>query len=342
MGEIHYEMLWDCDACGTRGLLGVSHRHCPACGAAQNPERRYFPAPGEEVEAKNHVFSGVDWRCAYCDSPNAAAAKFCVNCSAGQDGAKPVALKFDGQGAALPGSPASPPPTPVPASQFVSNAASPGRGGKGWLILLLLAVFAVAGIGSLIAMFLTTTETAVTVGTKTWERSIAIERFSPASDAAWCDSLPAGAYDISRSREVRSQRKIEDGQNCTEKRVDKGDGSFVKQQECTPRYRDEPVYDERCRYRINRWLVDRQIVATQDSAPQPEWPSVRLASALRAETLGAEREGGRSEHYRVVLQAGGEQWTCDLPESRWRSLAPGKGATVAVRALGGADCDSLR
>ncbi|MFZ2308904.1 MAG: hypothetical protein WAW34_16345 [Rhodoferax sp.] len=55
--EIYYEMLWDCAQCNTKGLLGDSHRHCPTCGAAQDPTKRYFPKEGEEVEAKNHKFA---------------------------------------------------------------------------------------------------------------------------------------------------------------------------------------------------------------------------------------------------------------------------------------------
>ena len=56
--EIYYEMLWDCTQCNTLGLLGDSHRHCPTCGAAQDPTKRYFPKPGEEVETNDHQFVG--------------------------------------------------------------------------------------------------------------------------------------------------------------------------------------------------------------------------------------------------------------------------------------------
>jgi hypothetical protein len=254
-----YEMLWDCPVCGTRGLLGISHRHCPGCGTAQDPARRYFPQPGEEVEAKSHVYSGIDWRCAYCETPNAAAAKFCVNCSAGQDGSKPVALKTDvaeppqeDSGAALP---AAPP------------AAPPARAGMAKRFGIIGVI--VAGLAAAISMFVSTKDTSATVVDRTWERRIAIERFSPAKEDAWCDSLPAGAYNIARSREVRSQRQVADGETCTEKRVDKGDGSFAKQKECTPRYRDEPVHDDRCRFTINRWQVDRQATATQLDGAMP-------------------------------------------------------------------------
>ena len=32
-----YEMMWDCPYCGTKHLLGLTHRHCPNCGAARSP-----------------------------------------------------------------------------------------------------------------------------------------------------------------------------------------------------------------------------------------------------------------------------------------------------------------
>ena len=54
-GHKHYEMLWDCAYCATPKLLGKSHRHCPKCGAPQDPERRYFPADSEKVAVEDHV-----------------------------------------------------------------------------------------------------------------------------------------------------------------------------------------------------------------------------------------------------------------------------------------------
>ena len=55
-----YEMLWDCGQCGTKGLLGLTHRHCPSCGAAQDPTRRYYPEAGAEVAADAHPYQGKD------------------------------------------------------------------------------------------------------------------------------------------------------------------------------------------------------------------------------------------------------------------------------------------
>ncbi len=43
VSEKTYEMLWDCKYCGQRKNLGLSHRHCPNCGAPQDPAARYYP-----------------------------------------------------------------------------------------------------------------------------------------------------------------------------------------------------------------------------------------------------------------------------------------------------------
>ena len=66
MGEIrtqsegHFEMLWDCEHCGTKGLLGLSQRYCAECGAPQNPDKRYFPKEGEAKIVDGHRYDGAD------------------------------------------------------------------------------------------------------------------------------------------------------------------------------------------------------------------------------------------------------------------------------------------
>ena len=41
--DTSYQMLWDCRHCGSEGLLGLDHKHCPGCGGAQDTGSRYFP-----------------------------------------------------------------------------------------------------------------------------------------------------------------------------------------------------------------------------------------------------------------------------------------------------------
>ena len=326
--EVHYEMLWDCSQCNTTGLLGDTHRHCPTCGAAQDPTQRYFPKPGEEVEARNHRFVGVDWACAYCSTPNSAASAHCTNCGAGQDGTKPVALVLDA-------------PTPEP-------LATPAPAAKRSRVALwVFAAFALLAV--VLGFMLTSThEETATIASKNWQREIQIEKFGAVPGSAWCDSLPNDAYAISQSREQRSTRSIPDGQVCQDQRIDKGDGTFVKHRECTPRYREEPVYDNRCRYQVNRWRNYRTIQTGPQTTATPMWPALNNLSTtgtmngLATNGMGAERAGQRSESYVLQLQSGGKTHSCNVPESVWAKYEQGAAAPVKVRLTGGVDCSSLQ
>lgn len=326
--ETYYEMLWDCAQCGTRGLLGDSHRYCPTCGAAQDAAKRYFPPVGEEIEAKNHQFVGIDWRCAYCTSPNSAAAAHCTHCGAGQDGTQAVATVADTQGAPMQApAPASPP--------------GPASRGSGWRWALALLALALVGLIALTALFTSKQELTATVAARTWQREIQIEQFGPVANSAWCDSLPADAYAITQSREQRSTQRIEDGQTCHDERIDKGDGTFVKHRACTPRYREQPVYDMRCRYQVNRWRSVRTARVGSETASTPMWPSPGPLNTLGT-GLGAERTGARSERYGVSLRSGDKTWSCDVPEAVWNKYEEGTSVSVQVRRIGGVDCASLQ
>ena len=147
-----YEMLWDCEYCGAVKLLGKTHRHCPECGAAQNPERRYFPEESEKVAVEDHQYVGADLRCPACKAPNSEIAKFCAECGSPIEKGAQVALKQD---------PAASPPVPA-------SAPKKSGGVKAW-------PFGVGGIGlSLIiavcaASFWTKT-VAITTAGHTWVR----------------------------------------------------------------------------------------------------------------------------------------------------------------------------
>jgi len=320
----YYEMLWDCPSCKTQGLLGKSQRHCPACGQAQNPAKRYFPEPGQEVEAQGHTFVGVDWICAYCDSPNAAAAGFCGNCGAPQDGTKAVAAITD----------------PLDVSQQLPPD-EVKRSGK-WRYAALIAVLVL--IAGIVGLFTSKKEVVTQVTQAQWQRAIDIERYSAVADSAWCEAMPSSAYSVSRGQEIRSHRQVPDGQECKEKRVDKADGTFVKRKECSTKYRDEPVYDDKCRYTIDRWHVARTLKTGGDAGQLPAWPStetIRGVSQGLTGRLGDERLGQRHEDYAVTLSNGSKTWHCNVQAELWSHLKPSTTVAVKIRSIGGAACDSI-
>ncbi len=338
MSEKVYEMLWDCRYCGGRKLLGKSHPHCPNCGAPQQNAPRYFPSDDEKVAVSDHVYVGADVVCPTCRSTSSRAAKHCGTCGGPLQAAAGVALRPDqvrpeGAAFAPEGAPrgAVGPPPPAPRKRSMLPIAL-GCGGAVVLAALALAlVFA-----------FWKRDSSFEVATRTWERTVAVERFGPANETAWCKEMPAGAQNVRRTREPRSTNKVPNGEDCSTRRVDNGDGTFREKRECTPRYKEEPVYDERCSYTVNRWAVARTERSAGGEAPAPAWPEVRLARA--GECVGCERAGARKEAYKATLTdaGGGQAHECTIDAARWAALRPKTRWKGQVRALtGGLDCDSL-
>ncbi len=350
-----YEMLWDCTSCGTRKLLGKSHRRCPNCGAAQDAKKRYFPPPGEEVAVEGHVFVGVDWTCGACQTPNSRAAGFCVNCGNPREGNADVRLVTDGpaEGGGEPSTAATAaepePLRPPPSFRFaaetreIEEAAQktesvPRRRKWG----LAAAAAALSAAFMTVTMFWTK-DVEVVMERHEWVREIDVERMAARAESAWCDSMPGDAYNVSRTREERSRNQVADGEECHDVRRDNGDGTFSTSTECSTKYRSEPVYDDRCHFTVNRWGLERTARNTGNGlSPEPSWPSTFMRAGS---CLGCEKEGARREILTVVIRSRadrGRKWRCDIDPQRWRALGDGQWLTIKVRVItGGAVCDSV-
>lgn len=350
-----YQMLWDCGQCGTKGLLGLTHRHCPSCGAAQDPKRRYYPEAGAEVAVEDSPYQGADKVCPACDTPNSAACTFCTGCGSVLDGAKAVTVRaeqhagaagFATDDASLAAREATERKSADEASRSLAaataaglkaqEAASPAR----WPWFVGVALVLVI-CGGLLSLLFWKQESALSVTGHTWERRIGIERLEMTSDSAWRDSVPADATMVTCHEEQRSTRSVPDGEDCHDKRVDKGDGTFSVQQECTPRTRSEPVYDTKCTYQVPRWHeIDAAVAKGADLAPS--WPAAAIPQP--GACLGCGREGGRTEHNVVALtDPKGVAFTCDLTQDRWAAMADGSKWLGAVGVVTGAlECDSLK
>lgn len=317
-----YQMLWDCPACGTEKLLGLDHRHCPSCGHPQDADKRYYPPEGEEIAVADHPYHGADRVCPACNTPTAAISHFCGSCGSPLDEAAAARKKADDR-------PVEPPPAPPPPP--------PKSGGMGKLALGCVGLLMVALVGLCLVATFWKKEATATVAGHTWERSIEVEKESTVRESAWKEDLPSGARNARCSREQKGTEQVADGEECTVVRKDKGDGTYDKVNECKTKYRDEPVYAEKCSYEIDKWVTARteraQGTSTSDKVG---WPSVRLAAG--------EREGSRKESYVVTFTLeGGETETCDTTQQRWASLQPGSRWKAEVGVLaGGIDCDELQ
>lgn len=334
MTEPVYEMFWDCPYCSTKELLGLTHRCCPTCGAPQDPKGRYFPPEDKKVAVADHRFVGTDLVCDNCQAANSAASAHCTSCGAAiGDGDQEAHRVAD---APVPSASA---PTPLAASS-ASGASANKPKSKGCLKVVIGLVLVAGLVFAGVAMFWKR-EKGATVTGHAWRRSVAIEVYQTTEASAWCDELPAGARVTARTQEQRSTRRVEDGQSCTTRNVDNGDGTFRQVQDCTPTYREEPVMDDKCRYQAEQWVHQRDAVAQGSGlAPPPSWPATDVTGCAQ---LGCTREGARSESYTLNLQiegAGAE--TCSVPEARWQQVADGSRWKVRVGVvMGQVDCDAM-
>ena len=335
-----YEMMWDCQYCNTPKLLGLTHRYCPNCGAAQDAEARYFPSDDEKVAVKDHEYVGVDKTCEACDTPNAGNAEFCINCGSPlseEARAKKLASELRAEGERFDQSSLKDQQRREQEREDEeAEAEGKSNNTRNIIIGVVVVILVLAGV-----FIFWTKEVSVIATGHAWERSIKIEDYAARSKSAWCDSMPRDAYSVSRTKKVRSHKQVPDGQECSTRRIDQGDGTYREQQECRTKYREEPVYDMYCNYRVDRWEYHRS-VTDQGTNKQARWPQYRLSCT--GQRKGCERESGRSSDYILLLEnsKSHEQYKCSVDEKLWQQSQINSRWKLDVSAItGGARCSSL-
>lgn len=320
-----YEMFWDCKYCRTTKLLGLTHRHCPVCGAPQNAAERYFPSEAEQVRVADHQYVGRDLVCKHCGTYNSRNSQHCRDCGAPTAEGKDAPVLADQ------------PQEPVKAQALSANASKP-KSRRG--LIIKAVILALLGFVALLVFW--KKEEAFVVTAQSWERKIDIERFGPTRESTWCDQLPLNARELRRSRAVRSHEQIPDGETCTTRRVDQGDGTFRQVKDCKPRYKTRDIFDDRCEYEVNRWVVGRSVQASGSSnSPPPSWPAMPAIGGCV--NVGCERAGAKRETYRVEVRApDGTSEVCEVDSGRWARMGVGQRCRAKVRVVaGGVDCASL-
>ena len=308
-----FEMLWDCDHCETKGLLGKSQRHCPECGAKQNPDKRYFPKEGDALQrVDGHKYEGSDWQCAACGAPQSAKANNCSNCGAPREGAVEV------KGIAAP----APPPKPKR---------------KWWppVVVILVVIGMIFGVWY---SCIRTTSKTMKVSGHSWACTISIEKFGAVQAEAWRDSVPRDARDIRCVSKQKTTKQVPDGETCVDERVDNKDGTFEVKRKCRPKYRSEPVEGEWCTFARNDWKeIDRKV--STGTGTTLACPANDLPPAQVSEQVGVIRQGKRTETRKLIF---GKQ-SCEIPiDAKWRGYPDGASVKVEVRARSGEIvCSSL-
>jgi hypothetical protein len=360
-----FEMLWDCRMCGTTKLLGMRNRFCPNCGAAQDPEWRYFPSDADMVFIENPTYIGADKICPACSTPNAADTKFCVQCGADLINAKDAATvaEVDSGFEGVEGKRGDVVREKWEAEQAaIKLRAQPTRAGiPRWLVAV--AVLLVIG-GALFAFLSNARDKAsLTVSDMDWTRTIKVEQFSPVSTGSWVLGVPGDAYNRSCGPKIKGYNQVADGQErvCRNKSVsvpcgftyrDRGNGSgsrvtkYCKEtrQECgmETRYRSVPYYDTWCSYTVNRWGPADPVIAAGGPDQAPTWPPFTSANST---TIGNKRESGREEKYVVTFTQGSQTkpLTRELKTlAEYTAFRIGQSYSVEINKLGNVFWETLQ
>lgn len=335
-----YEMQWDCKFCGTKKLLGKTHRFCPNCGAQQDASWRYFPSDEEKVAVQDHVYVGADKVCSACQSLNAASAEFCGNCGAPLDRAKQAAQGAErekAEGDTFGTEDVQERRKKETAGAQAAAAPKPTTNNRSFLVIGLIVVALIAG--AVFALTRTSNASAYVTNFR-WERQISVESLRALPASGSCDSVPVDAYGNTRRYEQVGSERVPDGETCRNVQVDQGDGTFREERRCETKYREEPVYGYVCYYTVNRWTSSRVSEAKGDRTSEPAWPNPNLRTGS---CLGCERESGRTEEYFLILKTGDREFECPVPFDQWQSTGLEQGFTVEIgTVLQNVRCETLK
>lgn len=342
------EGRWDCPSCGTTGILG-RHVSCSSC-ATRRPEGIRFYLPENEPEVSDaerlaEARAGADWVCEHCDASARAGHTHCPGCGA-ERGTSPVQKSHEYGMDAIPRAGGKQPPQ---AASFLAAAApvKPRRRWKGPAALVAL-------VGGLV-WWNGPVEVEATVQAKEWSRAVEVQEYRTVQEEDW--SVPQGGRQKRSFRAVRDHRQVLDHHETRTRQVservqtgtrtytcgsrDAGNGYF-EDVTCTepeyetryrtetyqePIYRQEPIYDTKFAYEIERWLPDDTIVAEGDAAKEPAWPTVDIGEK--------EREGARVERYVLrVTDEKGKQHEMEVNAQQFARYRQGQPVMLRMKRSG--------
>ena len=327
---------WDCDYCGADRISGEI-KICPNCGKPRGKDVTFYMAgPKKYVEDPDKVNKNPDWLCPYCNTLNPDDNKFCSACGAAREESEQN--YFESKEAEK-----KKKEEREEADRREQELQAGGTRSSGGSRLPLLAGLILLAA---IFVFLIMPKTkGFYVDSKTWERSISIERYQEVEESGW--DLPEGAWDVTsreevftyqrvldhyetRTREV--EEEVFDGYDVTTEYKDLGNGMFEEVEVKTPRSRTEyhtetyqepiyvsvPVYKTKYYYKIMKWLYDRD-EKTWGSDSEPFYAELNLPDN--------EREAGRSEHYWII--SGDKQYV--ISYDLWQKVETGSSIKVRIK-----------
>jgi hypothetical protein len=322
------EGRWDCSQCGTKKILGRD-MSCPRCGRKRPEKTHFYLADGEpEVTDLKQIVRakiGPDWYCGHCNSGNKADETSCSQCGAGKD---------------------SPTLIPPHNSRIDTQKEIKPNKNKVWLgisgLLLLSATLYIFWPRQIILE---------ATGFR-WERSINIEIYKTVIEEDW--NLPNNGRKLKSWQDIRTYRQVLDHYETRSRQIsenvqtgteeyncgtrDLGNGYF-EDVTCSrsvyetryhtehyqePTYRDEPIYDTKHRFEIDKWIHSRTESARSNDQ-RPYWPEFTLINN-RSGPIGNERKGNQSETYIVYFISKGknpDKYEEKFDMKTWKSYISG-------------------
>ncbi len=354
---------WDCPYCDSKGIRG-DVAVCPSCGRARGDVKFYMKGHTEDQareaderggieyvdeEKARFVNRGPDWYCSFCNSLNSDGAAFCTSCGASRESSEGNYFDMLKRKQEREASDAAPAPDARPEPQPAKPA-----GKKSPALFIGIAVILAVIIGLIVFMNGNTTRGDNTVTAVSWERIIAVEENVLCHESGW--SVPEGGQITGQRREISSYRQVLDHYENVEVQrsrqvidhyetwysyQDMGNGyyeeieherpvyktEYYTETESQPVYRQEPVYGTMYDYDIWRWKAARNVRAA-DEGHKAWWPDPALGTR--------EREAGRSEAYRITVEAGEKKTrtTYRMKEADWLQINVGDSLFITARRSG--------
>lgn len=324
------EGYWLCPNCNAKS--SGSMQKCQACGAIRSENVKFFcdddaPVITDE-EALKKAKAGPDWICPACGNTSPAEAERCTGCGTDRGDGKKRAVKD------------VPPPKPETEAPKPAKPLPTGlKIGCGIILLLMLIV-----------TFLSCHEKTgkLEITDTSWVRTIERQEYRNVEEKAWQDEVPGKAIRITSDREIRSYRDVADGfedvtETYTEKvkdgeekvadgKKDLGNGRFENKYKMVPKYkevektrqvrkqkyRQEPVYDEKITYNIDKW-IDIEPVTAKGTSEDPIWPAADVKGENIAK-IGDIKENSRREEYIVKAKRDGEDKEFEVKTLRGKPI----------------------
>lgn len=323
---------WDCESCGHIGNIGHETR-CSQCGSPRPKNVRfYLPEDAETVtdtELIKKAKAGADWVCSYCNAHNKADVGICASCGNDRnetDGDENLERKEYRLGEI---------PTDGKQKIVTAPVKKPSSGKFKYIlggIVMIIATFII------LSMFQSDTQVEVT-GFE-WKISHEPEYHRLVTEENW--NAPQDAQNIERFKAIHHYDKIPDGfetkirtvkkQVGTKKEktgtIDLGNGMFEDVYEDVPvyknveekykveRFREEPVYRDKYRYKVLRWVRGQPFVAAGNDH-QPIDPVINTTEEFRIKY--------KDEHYYILVKdQKGETHKEEVSKQFWQQTQVGQ------------------